>query len=143
MKTIGRKIDFFCGTVSLKLHKATVYDLFIILNSIQIIPIIIYWNQRNISQRICFFRPLLIHYILTDIFAMKYENFHFFFLTDTGLEKKVRHRTMCPFRGHFALRLFLLFLFFEINSSARISLALKTPQSPVSVNERSLNENSK
>ena len=39
--------------------------------------------------------------------------------------KKVRHRTVCPFRGHF-----------EINSSARIHLALKEPHSPKSVKEK-------
>ena len=43
--------------------------------------------------------------------------------------------TVCPFRGHFAPRLFLLhFSVFDRNSNARICMALKVPHSPVSVN---------
>ena len=56
-------------------------------------------------------------------------------LTDTA-EKKIRHRTVCPFRGHLAPRLFLIrFSFFDRNSCARIRMALKAPHSPVSVNQ--------
>ena len=41
---------------------------------------------------------------------------------------------MCPFRGHFAPRLFLIrFSFFDRNSGARIRMALKAPYSPVTV----------
>ena len=45
---------------------------------------------------------------------------------------------MCPFRGHFAPRLFLLrFSLFDTKSSAKIRMALKVPFSPVSVNRTS------
>ena len=57
-------------------------------------------------------------------------------------EKKVRRRTVYPFRGHFAPRLFLhRFSFFEINSSARIRMALKATHSPVSVKRNYWREN--
>ena len=49
-------------------------------------------------------------------------------------EKKVGHKTLCPFRGHFAPRLFLLrFSFFDRNLRARIRMSFKAPHSPVSV----------
>ena len=63
------------------------------------------------------------------------------YLTDTGPKGKVRHRTVCPLRGHFAPRLFLLrFSFFDRNSSARIRMALKALHSPVSVNLQAVDE---
>ena len=56
---------------------------------------------------------------IQSLFIMK-----IYFLTDTG-PKKVRSRTVCPFHGNFAPRLFFLrFSFFDINSSAIIRMDL-------------------
>ena len=53
------------------------------------------------------------------------------YLTDTGLEKMFVKGLCVPF---VEISLRASFYFFEINSSARIRMALKAPHSPVSVN---------
>ena len=75
-------------------------------------------------------------YILFFMLALKCNPIilRIWYLWLNRLWKKVGNRTVCPFRGHFASRLFLLrFSFFDRKSSARIRMALKSTHSPISV----------
>ena len=87
------------------------------------------WNNfYGRSFKFCCLRPF------KNIFFISGWNIIIRVLDRYRTRKKVRHRTVCPFRGHFAPRLFRLrFSFFDRNSSARIRMALKAPHSPVSV----------